>query len=149
MTREQGASARHLARELLVKALYQWQIAGHSVPEISAQFAADEEFASCDEAFFSELLAATVADAPALDTLIARYAARGLEQLDAVGRAILLLGLAELKFREDVPTKVVINEAVELAKRYGAADSFKFVNAMLDKISLELRSRGASSGGKP
>ena len=149
MTREQGASARHLARELLVKALYQWQIAGHSVPEISAQFAADEEFASCDKAFFSELLAATVADSPALDTLIARHAARGLEQLDAVGRAILLLGLAELKFREDVPTKVVINEAVELAKRYGAADSFKFVNAMLDKISLELRSRGASSGGKP
>ena len=149
MTREQGASARHLARELLVKALYQWQIAGHSVPEISAQFAADEEFASCDEAFFAELLAATVADAPALDTLIARHAARGLEQLDAVGRAILLLGLAELKFREDVPTKVVINEAVELAKTYGIADSFKFVNAMLDKISLELRSRGASSRGKP
>ena len=148
MTREHGARARHLARELLVKALYQWQIAGHSVPEISAQFAADEEFARCDQPFFAELLAATVADAPALDTLIARHATRGIEQLDAVGRAILLLGLAELKFREDVPSKVVINEAVELAKRYGAADSFKFVNAMLDKLSRELRSAAASSGGK-
>ena len=149
MTREHAAGARHLARELLVKALYQWQLAGHSVPEISAQFAVDEEFARCDQAFFAELLAAAVADAPALDTLIARHATRGIEQLDAVGRAILLLGLAELKFREDVPSKVVINEAVELAKRYGAADSFKFVNAMLDKMSRELRNAAASSGGKP
>jgi N utilization substance protein B len=149
VTREHGARARHLARELLVKALYQWQIAGHSVPEISAQFAAEEEFARCDQPFFAELLAAAVADAPALDTLIARHATRGIEQLDAVGRAILLLGLAELKFREDVPSKVVINEAVELAKRYGPADSFKFVNAMLDKLGRELRSAAATSGGKP
>jgi len=149
VTREHGAGARHLARELLVKALYQWQIAGHSVAEISAQFAAEEEFARCDDAFFGELLATTVADAPALDALIARHAARGIEQLDAVGRAILLLGLAELKFREDVPSKVVINEAVELAKRYGAAESFKFVNALLDKLSRELREPAASSGGKP
>ena len=84
-----------------------------------------------------------VDDAPALDALIARHAARGLDQLDAVGRAILLLGLAELKFRDDVPSKVVINEAVELAKRYGAAESFKFVNAVLDKSSRELRGSAA------
>jgi N utilization substance protein B len=89
-----------------------------------------------------------VADAPALDALIARQAARGIEQLDAVGHAILLLGLAELKFRADVPSKVVINEAVELAKRYGATDSFKFVNALLDKMSRELRGAAAGSGGK-
>jgi transcription antitermination protein NusB len=149
VTPERGPGARHLARELLVKALYQWQIAGHSLAELSAQFAADEEFARCDETFFSELLAATVADAPALDAMIARHAARGIEQLDAVGRAILLLGLAELKFREDVPSKVVINEGIELAKRYGAADSFKFVNALLDKMSRELRGGDASAGGKP
>ncbi len=62
-----------------------------------------------------------------------------------MGRAILLLGLAELKFRDDVPSKVVINEAVELAKRYGAAESFKFVNAVLDKTARELRSAAASA----
>jgi N utilization substance protein B len=124
---------------LLVKALYQWQLAGHSVAEISAQFAAHEDFARCDSDFFGQLLAIVIDDAAALDVLIARQATRGLEQLDAVGRAILLLGLAELKFRDDVPSKVVINEAVELAKRYGAADSYKFVNAVLDKISRELR----------
>jgi N utilization substance protein B len=145
LTREHGARARHLAREWLVKALYQWQIAGHGVAEISAQFATDEEFAACDRDFFGQLLAVTIEDAPALDVVIARQAARGIEQLDAVGRAILLLGLAELKFRDDVPSKVVINEAVELAKRYGTVDSFKFVNAVLDKSARELR--GAVKSG--
>ena len=143
-----GARARHLAREWLVKALYQWQIAGHSVAEISAQLAAEEEFARCDRDYFGELLGVTVHDAPALDTIIARHAARGIEQLDAVGRAILLLGLAELKFRDDVPSKVVINEAVELAKRYGPVDSFKFVNAVLDKSSRELRDGAAKRGNE-
>jgi N utilization substance protein B len=146
LTRERGARARHLARQLLVKALYQWQIAGHSVAELSAQFAADEDFEASDRDFFGQLLAVTIESAPALDTIIARQAARGLEQLDAVGRAILLLGLAELKFREDVPSKVVINEAVELAKRYGPAESFKFVNAVLDKSSRELRGAVANPG---
>ena len=149
MTHERGAGARHLARELLVKALYQWQIAGHSVAEISAQFAAYEDFERSDRDFFGQLLAVTIEDAPALDVVIARQATRGIEQLDAVARAILLLGLAELKFRDDVPSKVVINEAVELAKRYGPAESYKFVNAVLDKSSRELRGAAAKSGSEP
>jgi N utilization substance protein B len=148
LARERGTrAARHLARELLVKALYQWQLAGHSVAEISAQFAAHEDFARCDRDFFGQMLAVTIENAAELDTIIARQAARGLDQLDAVGRAVLLLGLAELKFRDDVPSKVVINEAVELTKRYGATDSFKFVNALLDKSSRELRRAAAAPGG--
>lgn len=149
MAREQGARARHVARELLVKALYQWQLAGHTVGELSEQFAADEDFARCDNDFFRQLLAVAIDDSPALDEIIERQSARGLAQLDAVGRAILLLGLAELKFREDVPSKVVINEAVELAKRYGATDSFKFVNAMLDKTSRELRAGAGPPKSEP
>jgi transcription antitermination protein NusB len=144
LTREHGVRARRLARELLVKALYQWQLAGHSIAELSAQFAAHEDFARCDRDFFGQLLAVILDDTAALDAIIARQAARGLEQLDAVGRAILLLGLAELKFRDDVPSKVVINEAVELAKRYGATDSYKFVNAMLDRTARELRASAAA-----
>ena len=147
MAHDRGGRARHLARELLVKALYQWQIAGHDVAEISSQFAALADFERCDRDFFGQLLAVIVDAAPALDALIVRQATRSIETLDAVGRAVLLLGLAELKFRDDVPTKVVINEAVELAKRYGATDSFKFVNAVLDKMSRELRPEGAASGG--
>jgi transcription antitermination protein NusB len=139
LARDSGARARHLARELLVKALYQWQIAGHAPAEIIAQFGDEPDYERCDRAFFAELLPKVVADVAVLDALIARLATRGLEQLDAVGRAILLLGLAELKFRDDVPTKVIINEGVELAKSYGAVDSFKFVNAVLDKSARELR----------
>jgi N utilization substance protein B len=149
LTHERGAGARHLARELLIKALYQWQIANHSVAEISAQFAAHEDFERSDRDFFGQLLAVTIEDVPALDVVIARQATRGIEQLDAVARAILLLGLAELKFRDDVPSKVVINEAVELAKRYGPAESYKFVNAVLDKSSRELRGAAAKSGSEP
>lgn len=139
MARERGAAARRLSRELLVKALYQWQIAAHSVAELTAQYSALEDFARCDRDFFAELLPVTIGEVAVLDEHIARQAARGLDQLDAVGRAILLLGLAELKVRGDVPTKVVINEYVELAKRFGAADSYKFVNAVLDKSARELR----------
>ena len=146
MTAERGGRARHLARELLVKALYQWQLAGHSIAELSAQFAANEDFERSDRDYFGQLLAVTIENVPALDVIIAKQASRGIEQLDAVGRAILLLGLAELKFRDDVPSKVVINEAIELAKRYGATDSFKFVNAVLDKSSRELRAAPAKPG---
>ena len=134
-----GGKSRQRARELLIKALYQWQLAGHSVAEITAQFGALEDYGKCDHDYFGELLAVVLDDVVALDELIERYAARGVDQLEPVGRAILLLGLAELKHRDDVPTKVVINEAVELAKRYGAAESFKFVNAVLDKTARELR----------
>ena len=139
MARDRATRARRLARELLVKALYQWQIAGHSVRELKAQFLAAEDFERCDSDYFGELLTTIVGDAPALDELITRYAARSIEQLDAVGHAVLWLGLAELKHRADVPTKVVINEAIELTKRYGTTDSHKFVNAVLDKSARELR----------
>jgi transcription antitermination protein NusB len=146
LARDGSARARQLAREHLVKALYQWQIAGHSVAEITSQFEALADFVKCDRDYFGQLLAVVVDDVAALDGVIARLAARGVDQLDAVGRAILLLGLAELKYRDDVPIKVVINEGVELAKRYGTVDSFRFVNAVLDKASRELRAVAASPG---
>jgi N utilization substance protein B len=145
LARDSGARARHLARELLVKALYQWQLAGHAVAELAAQYAALPDYERADREFFAQMLAVTIEDVAALDAFIAQYAVRGIEQVDAVGRAILLLGLAELKFRSDVPTKVVINEAVELAKRFGAVDSFKFVNAVLDKSAPRLRGAAGST----
>ncbi|HEY8518675.1 MAG TPA: transcription antitermination factor NusB [Gammaproteobacteria bacterium] len=133
-----SARARQRARELLVQALYQWQLTGHDEEELKAQFKATAEFGKADGRYFEEVLHAVLADVDALDGLIRRHAARSLEQLDVVGRGVLLLGLAELKHRLDVPTKVVINEAVNLAKRYGAAESFKFVNAVLDKTAREM-----------
>lgn len=138
--RRNASRARQRSRELLVKALYQAQLAGHGFNELSAQYESEPEFQKADRLYFRELLGAVLGDTEVLDKLIARHAARSLEQLDAVGRAILWLGLMELRVRADVPTKVVINEAVTLAKRYGATDSFRFVNAVLDKSSREIRS---------
>lgn len=141
-----AARGRQQARELLVKALYQWQIAGHDVVELERQFSQLPEFTQIDRLYFRSLLALAIEEAVVFDQAIARFAARSLAQLDAVGRSILLIALTELKHRPDVPTRVVINEAVELAKRYGAAESFRFVNAVLDKAARSEGFRGAPSG---
>jgi N utilization substance protein B len=100
------------------------------------------EFGRVDQDYFRELLGKVLADSEALDRVIAAHAVRKLDQLDAVGRAVLLIALTELKHRPEVPTKVAINEAVELSKKYGATASFKFVNAVLDKAAKELRGQG-------
>ena len=134
-----SAGSRERARGLLIKALYQWQLADHSHDELLAQYSELAEYGRIDQAFFQDLLGRVLSEAETLDKLIAEYADRGLAHLDAVGRGILLLALTELKFRDDVPVKVVINEAIELAKRYGAADSYRFVNAVVDRAAKVLR----------
>jgi transcription antitermination protein NusB len=141
-----ASGSRERARGLLVKALYQWQLAGHDETELIRQYSGLAEYARIDQSYFVQLLRHAIGDAPKYDALIASLASRGIDQLDAVGRAILLLGLAELDHRPDVPVKVVINEAVKLTKRFGAADSYRFVNAVLDKAAGMIRARaGADS----
>ena len=136
-----SARARHGARELLIKALYQWQLADHSEAELKEQFAGLPEFLRVDQEYFGELLGVVFRDVERLDRKIGEHADRKVEHIDAVSRAVLLLGLAELIERDDVPTKVIINEAVELAKRYGPADCFRFVNAVLDGAAKSIESR--------
>lgn len=130
-----GVRARRGARELLVKALYQWQIAESSEAQLLDQYAQEQEYSRVDQDYFRELLAAIVNDAEALEATIAARADRSTAELDAVGRAVLYIALTELKTRPDVPTKVIINEAIELTKRYGAHDAHRFVNAVLDKVA--------------
>lgn len=139
--------SRERARGLLIKALYQWQLAGHDLDTLREQYAALAEYGRIDQAYFEDLLARVIGDAAEFDTLIARYAERGLDQLDAVGHGILWLALAELKYRADVPVKVVINEAVKLAKRYGPAESYRFVNAVADKAAKSLRAEPKATAG--
>lgn len=133
--------ARHRARDLLVKALYQWQLAETSETQLREEFAAMPEYDRIDQSYFIEVLGLVIADAVALDAIIAAHADRDAAQQDAVGRAILLIALAELEQRPDVPTKVVINEAVELAKRYGPVESHRFINAVLDKAAAGMPAR--------
>lgn len=139
--------ARQGARDLLIKALYQWQLGGHDVTELQEQFAMAPEYAQIDKGYFQELLAAVISNVTSLDSLITTTADRDVKTVDVVGRAVLLLGLEELSSRPDVPTKVVINEAVELAKRYGSPDCFRFVNAVLDKAADVIEGRGRSVSG--
>ena len=130
--------ARHRARDLLVKALYQWQLAETSETRLREEFAAMPEYDRIDQSYFVEVLGLVLADVVGLDAVITAHADRDAAQQDAVGRAILLIALAELGQRPDVPKKVVINEAVELAKRYGPLDSHRFVNAVLDKAAADM-----------
>ncbi len=133
--------ARHRARDLLVKALYQWQLADASQATLRDEYSAMPEYERIDQPYFTELLGLVIAGVADLDAIIAAHADRDASQQDAVGRAILLIALAELQQRPDVPTKVVINEAVELAKRYGPSDSHRFVNAVLDKAAAGMPGR--------
>lgn len=149
MTRKSKPRPRSAARELLLQALYQWQLADHSLEELLLQFSQREEYARIDADYFKTLLADILAHNEEFTALIEEYADRSPGHLDPLGRAALLIGLAELKLRLDVPTKVVINEAVELAKRYGPTDGHRFVNAVLDRAARNLveRTNAGGSGG--
>ena len=137
-----AARGRHGARRLLVQALYQFQISGHGEEELIHQFTGRDEFHWVDRDYFLSLLSEILAGANALDDLIAESADRSVEQLDPIERAVLWIGLAELRSQVEIPVKVVLNEAIELSKQFGAADGHRFVNAVLDKASKSVR-RGA------
>lgn len=142
------ARGRHGARRLLLQALYQRQVGGHSPAELAAQFAERKEFRGIDTAYFFLLLEEVIAAESALDELIGVAADRPVAQLDPIERGVLWIGLAELRAHPDVPAGVVIDEAVELAKEFGAQDSFRYVNAVLDAMAPRLRDgRAAGAGG--
>lgn len=130
---------RHKARELVLQALYQWQLAGASITEIEAQFRARNDMERVDGAFFHELLTGVARQVSNIDETITPLLDRGFDQLDPVERAALRLGCFELMVRSDIPYRVVINEGIELAKKFGAQDSHKYINGILDKLALTLR----------
>ena len=131
--------ARSIARKLAMQALYQWQLTQQSAAEIQKQFLESEESAGVDREHFEELLGKTIAQHDQLEAALTPYLDRPLDQLDPVETAILLIGMYELRERLDIPYRVVINEAVDLCKRFGATDAHKYVNAVLDRAARELR----------
>lgn len=133
------AGARTRARELLLQALYQKQIAGHDAAELRRQFHEQQAFERVDQAYFDEALAAICRDEAELLEQIGGVADRPLAQLDPVELAILLIGVFELRERIDIPFRVVINEGVNLARRFGASDGHKYINACLDRAAQGLR----------
>jgi len=144
---ERAGRARSLSRKLAMQALYQWQLTGQTAAELRNQYAEDEGFGDADAEYFRDLVNGITADAAALDTTLGGLVDRPVAQLDPVERAVLLIGLYELGQRLDVPYRVVINEGVELAKRFGATEGHKFVNAVLDRAARSLRATEQAAAG--
>jgi N utilization substance protein B len=136
---ERSGRARSLSRRLVLQALYQWQMTGQSFAELRNQYAADEGHAEVDPEYFEQLLQGIVEGSAALDGMIGEWLDRPVAQLDPVEHAVLLIGVEELRAHVDVPYRVVLNEGVELAKKFGATDGHKFINAVLDRAARQLR----------
>jgi len=134
-----AAGARTRARELMVQALYQKQLADHSTSELMVQFHEQVAYERVDQAFFDEQFPAISDSQDELEQKIDGLIDRPLEQLDPVERAILLIGVYELESRIDIPFRVVINECVNLAKRFGSIEGHKYINACLDVAAKSLR----------
>ncbi|HKA41861.1 MAG TPA: transcription antitermination factor NusB [Burkholderiales bacterium] len=132
-------TSRKRSREFALQGLYQWQLAGTDPATIAGQLAEATGFGKIDADYFKALLDGTIAAAPELECDITPFLDRAFSRLSPVERGILLLASYELKHRPDVPYRVVINEAVELAKSYGGTDGHKYVNGVLDKLAGQLR----------
>ena len=135
-------SRRGLARRLTVQALYQWLVNETSPDALLRQFREQPEgLGRADGDYFNELLQGTVQSAAQLNDTLTPYLDRPLQQLDPVEHAVLLLGAYELQHKPEVPWKVVVNEAVNLTKMFGAEEGFKFVNGVLDKLARNARAQ--------
>jgi N utilization substance protein B len=135
-----GTRGRSIARKLAMQALYQWQLTQQSAAQIKQQFLESEDSAGVDREHFEELVGGCIAGHETLAAMLQPFLDRPLDQLDPVETAILLIGMFELQQRVDIPYRVVINEAVDLCKRFGATDAHKYINAVLDRAAREIRS---------
>jgi len=129
-----------LARRSAVQAIYQWQLTGYNLSEIERQFVEEHGLGSAELPYFQDLLHGVPKSLDVIDAALAEFTSRPVEQIDLVERAILRISAYELIQRPEVPYRVVVNEAINLAKEFGAAQSHKFVNGLLDKVARKYRS---------
>jgi len=133
------AAQRRKARHFGLQALYQWTLSDASLVDIDAEFRVDNDFRHTDGEYFQALLRGVMEDVESLEALFSPLLDRALDDLDPIERNLLRMGTFELKERIDVPYKGVINEAVSLAKKFGATESHRYINGILDKVASELR----------
>ena len=134
-----GKSPRRRAREFIVQGLYQWQVGGQDEAAIQVQAEGVAGFDKADGALYTTLLAEARQNVEALKLDLAPHIDRSWEEVSPIERCILLLGACELKLHVETPYRVIINEAIELAKTFGGTDGHKFVNGVLDKLAAVLR----------
>jgi transcription antitermination protein NusB len=137
--RSGAKSTRRRSREVALQGLYEWLLSGAEPGVIDAHMREQEDFGKCDSAHFDALLHGCIAEAADLDAVLSRHVDRKTTELSPIEHGVLMIGAYELKHCIDVPYKVAINEAVELAKSFGGTDGHKYVNGVLDKAAAELR----------
>lgn len=133
------SGGRTRARQAAVQALYQWQLTAQPVADILPLFLRTDDCVDLDEAYFAELIAGVPGHIDELDRLLTPCVDRPLAEIDPVERAILWLGAYEFVYRPEIGYRIVLNEAVELAKTFGGEAGHKFVNAVLDRAAAGLR----------
>ena len=139
---------RSQARRHALQALYQWQIAGQDLADISNQFLEEQDINKFEVPYFQDLLHGVPTHLTELDALLKPALDRAIESVDPVERAVLRLGAYELSHHLEIPYRVVINEAVELAKVFGAEQGHKFVNGVLDRVAKQVREAEIKAKGK-
>lgn len=133
------STKRSQARRHAVQAIYQWQMAGQDVREIANQFLEEQDLGEFEVPYFQDLLQGVPQHLGELDTMLKPALDRAIESVDPVERAVLRLGTYELCYKREIPYRVVINEAVELAKVFGAEQGHKYVNGVLDRVAKQVR----------
>jgi len=131
-----------------MQALYQWDLSGSNLKEIEVQFLQDEDFSKADKDYFHELLHEVPARLDEVEAAFSDYLDRPVQDMDPVERAVLRMATYELMTRIDVPYKVVINESVNLTKKFGAEQAYKYINGVLDKAARNLRAVEHPQGKK-
>ena len=136
-------NARRRSREFALQGLYQWQLAAAEIFDIKQHLATVKGFDRADEAYFSSLLSGVIEHAAGLEDVLQPHLDRKFSELSPIERGVLLIAAFELSNLPEVPYRVIINEAVELAKSYGGTDGYKFVNGVLDKLAVAARPQEA------
>ena len=137
--KKKPANPRHRARQFVLQGLYQFLVGGQDLAAIQAQAVGVAGFDKVDHGLYETLLAQTLNDAAALQEALTPYLDRAWDEVSPIERGVLLLGACELKHCAATPYRVVLNEAIELARSYGGTDGHKFVNGVLDKLAAKLR----------
>ena len=132
-------SARSRARQLAVQGLYEWNLSGNAIEDIAKQCLEAKRGKNIDETYFEEIIFKVASTVEVLNKTFEPFLSRDISEIDPVERAILQLGAYELTQKIEIPYKVIINEAIELSKTFGAEQSHKFVNGILDKIAAQHR----------
>lgn len=141
-----ASNPRRRARRAALQAIYQWQMTAEELETIAAQFREEKSWQRIDEELFSAHLYGVPGNVASLDAHLQPILDRPIAQLDAVERAILRMGAYELTHREDIPWRVVINECVELAREFGAEQSHRYINGILDKLARRTRDEARPAG---